>query len=648
MKRFYNVRTNTADAEDTVIPRPNPAANNEPQEKKEPRLPIGREELLKAGEIFEKYRRGKAALDNKIIANYDWFNLRNWKEGGDPRNQSDPKPNSAWLFNSLANKHADAMDNLPAPIILARSKDDEKTAEILSKVIPCVLERAGYEQVYSREWWRKLINGAAIYSTIWDPVADDVAVCGVDPLSIYWQPGVSDIQDSANVFVVKWYQNDALVAQYPELEGKLGGQSFVKQDVSDADIVDHTEDSLVTDWYYRKNGDVHFCKFIGENVLFSSENKLAEGETQYAEGYYADGEYPFDFDNTFPKESSPFGFGQVDISKDTQMYIDKLGSLILKNAAVNARTRYFVSLESGINEEEFADTSNELVHVNDARLSEDAVRRIESGPLDGVFISIYDRKIEELKETSGNRDFAQGSTSAGVTSGSAIAALQEAGNKLSRDQLKSSYATQCRIFCKVIERMRQFYDTERYFRITGTDGKSEYIAFDPSRIAERPVSESNPSLGSKRPIFDIKVKAQKASSFSREIQNQRATEMYAQGFFAPERAEQALMAIGMMDFEGKDEIEKKISEQAMMFRQMQELQRQVAELGQMVASLAGGPASGKMPEGGASTSLPDKSRATPVSDGSVVANGAGDAVRRANTSAADAMRKRVQNGASPA
>lgn len=615
-------------------------------EPREPKLPIGREELVEASGIFEKYKRGKAALDANIIENYEWFNLRNWSEVGNPKNPTDPKPNSAWLFNSLANKHADAMDNFPAPIILARSQDDEKTAEILSKIIPCVLERANYEEVYSREWWRKLVNGTAIYSTIWDPDADDVCVCGVDPLSIYWQPGISDIQDSANVFVIKWYQNDALVARYPELEGTLGGLYTSKQEVRDADGIDHSEESLVTDWYYRKNGNIHFCKYVGENVLFSSENELAKGDTQYAEGYYADGEYPFDFDNTFPKEMTPFGFGQVDISKDTQMYIDKMGSLLLKNLSVNARSRYMVSENAGINEEEFADTSREIVHVADARLSEDHIRRIESAPVDGIFVSIYDRKIDELKETSGNRDFAQGSTSAGVTSGSAIAALQEAGNKLSRDQLKASYRTQCRIYCKVIERMRQFYDTERYFRITGTDGKSEYVSFNPSALSGRPISETNPDLGEKRPIFDIKVKAQKASSFSREIQNQRATEMYAQGFFAPERAEQALMAIGMMDFEGKDEIEKKISEQAMMFRQMQELQAQVIQLGEMVSELTGNTAAQADPRE-ARTALPDRDRSAPLSDGRITEGSSGDAVKKANTSAADAMRKRVQNGASP-
>ena len=48
-------------------------------------------------------------------------------------------------------------------------------------------------------------------------------------------------------------------------------------------------------------------------------------------------------------------------------------------------------------------------------------------------------KINELKETSNSRDVTQGSVSGGVTAASAIAALQEAGSKSSRDTLRASY-----------------------------------------------------------------------------------------------------------------------------------------------------------------------------------------------------------------
>ena len=46
-----------------------------------------------------------------------------------------------------------------------------------------------------------------------------------------------------------------------------------------------------------------------------------------------------------------------------------------------------------------------------------------------VALNVLEMKIDELKETSSNRDVSQGSSSGGVTAAAAIAALQEAGNK---------------------------------------------------------------------------------------------------------------------------------------------------------------------------------------------------------------------------
>ncbi len=66
----------------------------------------------------------------------------------------------------------------------------------------------------------------------------------------------------------------------------------------------------------------------------------------------------------------------------------------------------------------------------------------------------------------------------------------------------------------------------------------------------------------RRPVFDIQVKAEKQNPFSTMTQNETAVNLYQLGFFNPQMAGQALIALDMMNFEGKDEIIRKISEQA--------------------------------------------------------------------------------------
>ena len=80
---------------------------------------IGPEEIAKAGETLQKYKAGKASLDKRIVDNELWFRMGHWKNCENKMMEGKPKPSSGWLFNSIANKHADAMDNYPGAQRLA-------------------------------------------------------------------------------------------------------------------------------------------------------------------------------------------------------------------------------------------------------------------------------------------------------------------------------------------------------------------------------------------------------------------------------------------------------------------------------------------------------------------------------------------------
>ena len=76
--------------------------------------PIGQEQLRQANLTLQKYKEGKANLEQRVIDNEEWYRLRHWEcMRGKKKQQVEPV--SAWLLNAIANKHADAMDNYPAP-----------------------------------------------------------------------------------------------------------------------------------------------------------------------------------------------------------------------------------------------------------------------------------------------------------------------------------------------------------------------------------------------------------------------------------------------------------------------------------------------------------------------------------------------------
>ena len=546
--------------------------------------PIGAEEVARAEQILQKYKVGKAALDQRLVDNELWFRMGHWKNYQNPMMEGKPQPSSGWLFNSIANKHADAMDNYPAPNVLPRAPDDEQTARVLSSVLPVVLEQADYEQVYSDTWWRKLKQGTGVKGVFWDPEAHgglgEIAIRPMNLLMLYWEPGVEDIQTSPNFFSLRMENTRQLETRWPQLKGHSASVLDVPRFLHDGGL-DTTEKSVVVDWYYKKpdaEGRVllHYCKFCNGVVLYASEN-----DPEYAgRGFYDHGQYPFVFDPLFVEEDSPAGFGYIDVMKECQTAIDRMNHAMDENVLLSSKQRYVLSDAAGVNEEELADFSRDIVHVV-GRLGDDSFRPLQTTGLQGNSLSYRNSRIEELKEISGNRDMTQGGTAGGVTAASAIAALQEAGSKLSRDMLKSAYRAFAKECYLIMDLMRQFYDEERVFRIIGETGRSEFVHFSGAALrAQALPGVGGVELGSREPIFDIVVSAEKKSTFSRLAQNETAKECYQLGFFAPRNADAALAALEMMDFEGIEKVRQRVRQNGTLAQRLEQLQSQLVQLKQ--------------------------------------------------------------------
>jgi len=551
---------------------------------------IGREQILKANATLQKYKEGKANLERRIVENEQWYKLRHW-ECMRKKDTSEVQPTSAWLFNCIANKHADAMDNFPSPNVLPREEGDKGEAEMLTSIIPVILEQNDFEEVYSDVMNYKLKMGTGVYGVFWDKTKlnglGDISVRKIDLIGLFWESGIMDIQRSRHLFNVELADNDLLMQSYPQLEGKLSSAAIDVTKYIYDDNVDTTNKSVVVDWYYKKNQNgktvLHYCKYVNDVVLFATEN-----DPNFAErGLYDHGMYPFVFDPLFITEGTPTGFGYIDVGKDSQEYIDRGNQAIMKNMLANAKPRHFIRTDGAVNEEEYADLSKDFIHV-DGNLGQDSIVPVQGKPLNDIYVSVINNKIDELKETTGNRDISTGGTTSGVTAASAIAAMQEAGSKLSRDNNKASYRAFRKVCNMVIELIRQFYDLPRCFRIMGENGTARYVQYTNKGIQpQHQGTFFDNDLGYRAPVFDIEVTAQKQSPYSKMSQNELALQFYKGGFFNPQMADQALACLEMMDFDRKHFIMQKISQNGTMYKQMLQMQQQMLMLAKMVDASRG-------------------------------------------------------------
>lgn len=565
------------------------------------RLPVSAPEIAEAYQTLLTYKSGKANLEKRIIDNQQWYKLRQWecmRKSNEDGAQVEPA--SAWLLNSIANKHADAMDNFPSANILPREEGDKSEAKTLSSIIPVILDQCEFEQTYSDVSDDKIESGTGVYGIFWDSAKHnglgDIEISCVDLINLFWESGITDIQQSRNVFYVTLQDNDTLEAQYPQLADRLSNAAIdISRYIYD-DTVDTNGKSAVVDWYYKKRAGtktvLHYCKFIAglDEPLFATEN-----DTEYAQsGWYEHGLYPFVFDVLMRCKGTPTGFGFIDIGKSAQEYIDRGDQAILQNMLFNARPRHFIRADGGINEKEFADVTKDFIHV-DGNLGQDSILPVQANPLNQIYITILANKIQELKETTGNRDVSNGGTTGGVTAASAIAAMQEAGNRLSRDSNKGSYRAFRKVVLMCIELMRQFYDVPRYFRILGQNGFEQFVSFSNSGLLPQPQGtmvngfpmEAGVDVGYRLPLFDVEVTAQKQSPYTKMAQNELALQFYSAGFFAPQNADAAMSCLDMMDFDRKDFVMQRIQQNGLLFQQLMAAQQLAMKMAAMLDSATG-------------------------------------------------------------
>lgn len=550
-------------------------------------------------QILHEYKDGKTTVDMKATENQEWWRLRHWNviQGKTEAGKAKVEVGSAWAVNSILNKHADFMDSFPKANVLAREADDEEEAQILSKILPAIEEHTDAEQVYNTAGYDFLIDGTAITSVLWDPMAHDgmgdIKKTNVDIHNVFWQPGIEDIQQSKYFFDVSVADVNDVKLQYPDIADRIGGgkQGFITEYIHD-DNINHQNDIEIINCYYKKlemrpvliNIDpqtvaqhlvpreiLHMAIIIGDQCVFCSEDN-----PEYQDGFYKHGKYPYVFRKCFPVKDSPCGFGYLDIMKYPQRDIDKLDQAIMKNTMMKAKPRWWVKKAADIDKEAFADWNEEIVEVGSGDLGS-AVQQMDVDTLPAIVETHLEAKIDELKEISGNRDFSQGSTASGVTAASAIAALQEAGSKLSRDINKAMYRGSREEYYLEIELIRQFYTEPRTFRIDDGSGRYEYMDYSNVNIAPQDITTPE-GTRHKKSIFDLEVSAEKQSPFSRASQNETAKELYQMGLFAPDNATSALVCLDMMEFEGKEKIKQQIQQNDTFMQQFQQMQQLIIQL----------------------------------------------------------------------
>ena len=545
---------------------------------------IDADAVRKASEILRKYKEGKERLEQKIIANEEFWKLRQWNYMNDGKD--DFKPATSWLWSCIQSRYSDAMDSYPTCNFQPRQQDDKAEALKLSSIVPVILEQNRYEDVYSDIVWYTLKHGGSIQGIFWDGSKHnglgDIAIKKIDFINFFWEPGITDIQESQNIFNTELVSNSILEQRYPQCIGKLGVKAITLAKYLYDDNVDTSDKSVVVDWYYHTyvNGKktLQYVKFVNDIVLYATENEIIgkekvtiDPETKIPltipleeplakRGLYDHALYPFVTMALYPVEGSICGYGLTDIGRDTQLQIDQLNKAITDNAIEGATPRFFIRDDGTINVKEYENKSKKLVKV-EGNIGEENIRPIDTKGLDSIYVNFLNQKIEELKYVTSNHDVNNGATTTGVIAASAIAALQESAGKNARSSNKTFHRAFRDVCYQIVELIRQFYDIPRTFRIM-PDGmtQEQFIQYSNQGLVAQPQMTMGANMGLRIPEFDIDITSEKANPYKKMEINELALSFYNAGFFNPQMTDQALACLNMMDFTKKEDVMLKIQE----------------------------------------------------------------------------------------
>ena len=354
--------------------------------------PVGATRVKAFTRVLQQYKSARSKTERRIIESESWWKLRNSElEAAVLGSGNGFKSSSAWMHNVIASKHADVMDAIPEATMLPVEEGDKAEAELLTDIMPVVLEHNAFEEMYSTNAWRKLKTGTACYKVVWDQSKlnglGDIHITSVNLLDLYWEPGITNINDSRYIFHCELIDKDILEERYPQLAGNLKVNTTTTAKFLYDDNVITSHKCTVIDVYYRRvvNGKtvLHYAKYVGDTVLYATEN-----DPDYAtRGLYDHGEYPYVFDALYPIEGSPCGYGFVDICRNPQIAIDLIQTAAVKSAMVGAIPRHLVSNQSKINEEEVLDLDSPIIHV-EGSINDTQFRPVEHKSFDPVYNNV--------------------------------------------------------------------------------------------------------------------------------------------------------------------------------------------------------------------------------------------------------------------
>ena len=421
------------------------------------------------------------------------------------------------LKSTFNNCVADQMDNMPEALMLPETKELETVAEDLTDVVRCVLAQNGYESLHRRRVEDCFCTGTAVTQVAWDSDLDggrgNVAIIRWPIESFLWDPAAENLQDGRAVFKVSWHPMSWFEQHYPEQYPYLGSDEGEYSGLGmpdaqhDSRPADEARAMLMEYWYRLYDPQLRRytinVAYLAGGVLLSSHRNV-----------YSHGLYPFVLDVYTPIEGMPVGDGMIQELAPMMRYVNRYASYIDMNLRMASKGRLLVDRNAGLDKEALLDWENDVVEGD--RIDPSALQWMQTQPFSGLALQQLMQMQADIKQDSGQNQFARGETVGGVTAASAISALQEAGGKITRLRTHVFNQGFREMVLQMMWLISQFYDKRRMLFITG-----RLVDASPERLFGKTLDGAVPP-----PAYTVQVQIQRRNPLRQQMQNDLFLQAY--------------------------------------------------------------------------------------------------------------------------
>ena len=413
--------------------------------------------------------------------------------------RSATSPTMSTLNSCCDNVIADQIDNMPEAVMSPEREETMDSAQEMTDVIGFVLHQAGFAGKYQQMMEDAVVAGTGVAQVFWDDDAEDgegmANVLAWHPEDFFPDPMCENIQDGRACFKVTHTTVGWIEEHYPHAKGFVAGDEYADmQEMREAPGGD-SRVTLIEFWYRRydaleRRHRVHMAQMAGGALLCATETGFGL-EAAFEGGVYAHGKYPFVLYKYRDAWRRPFGTGLIHDYKETQNAINRYCRYIDDNARESSVQRHFIRRGSGVNADEVADMTRTVIEWDGSDIRE-VLQTVQAQPLNMQVYQMMQYMADAMKQDCGQNQFARGDGGLGVTAGTAINALQQAGSKIARwhtERFKEAFREMVEMLLWVLS---EYMEPGRVIRIVGTDGYQvrdrliELAAAGEARAMERP------------------------------------------------------------------------------------------------------------------------------------------------------------------